>query len=164
MTALFELAANYRALADRLNDLDLPEEVIADTLESESGELTDKSTNVAKVFRNLEADADKIEEAAKQMIARAKAIRRRSDSLKQYLHSNMEKAGITKIESPWFVISIKQNPEAVKVDDEESIPRDYFKEIPASYSLDKALIKQAIKDGFNVPGCHLERGTRLEIK
>lgn len=164
MTALYELAIKYRQLSDKLHDLDLPDEVITDTLEAESGDLTDKGINVAKMFRNMEADAEKIEEAANQMLARANAIRKRSDGLKQYLFDNMTRAGIQKIESPWFVISIKQNPESVAVDDEASIPRDYFKEIPATFKLDKMLVKKAIKDGFNVPGCHLTRTTKLEIK
>lgn len=164
MTELYELATQYRSMADRLHDLDLPEEVIADTLEAEGGEITEKATNVAKLFRNMEADAEKIEDAARQMIARAKAIRRRSDSLKQYLKSNMEKAGIQKIESPWFVLSIKTNPASVVVDDESLIPGDYMREIPAKQEPDKKLIKSAIDEGLTVAGCHVERGTRLEIK
>jgi len=78
--------------------------------------------------------------------------------------TNMEVAGISKIECPWFVVSIAQNPEAVTVDDEDAIPRDYFKEIPASFVLDKVLLKQAIKDGYTVPGARLTRGTSLRIK
>lgn len=164
MTTLFELAAEYRAISDKLHDTEMDDQTIADTLEGFGGDLQDKAVNVAKFFRNIEADADKIEEAANQMLARAKMLRGRSASLKQYLHTSMEHSGISKIECPWFVISIKQNPEAVTVDDETSVPRDYFKEIPATFKLDKTLVKQAIKDGHNVPGCHLSRGTRLEIK
>jgi hypothetical protein len=164
MTALFELAAEYRAVSDKLHDLELDDQTISDTLEGIGGDLQEKSINVAKYFRNMESDADRIEEAAKQMLARAKAIRNRSASLKNYLFVNMERAGISKIESPWFVVSIKQNPESVQVDDETAIPKDYFKEIPVSYQLDKALVKKAIKDGFTVQGCHLSRSNRLEIK
>ena len=164
MTTLYEFAGTYRALSERLHDLDLPEEVIADTLEGESGDLMEKGTNVAKVFRNLEALAFQIKEAEAQMAARRKAIENRATSLKTYLKKNMEDCGISKIESPWFVISIKQNPEAVTVDDESVIPRDYFKAIPATLQLDKNLCKQAIKDGHEVPGCHLSSSTRLDIK
>ena len=164
MNSLYEMAVEYRAISDKLHDLDLPEEVIADTLESIGGDIQEKSVNVAKYFRNLEAMADQIKQAEAQMSARRKAIEKRASNLKQYLLTNMERAGISKIESPWFVISIKQNPESVIVDDESAIPRDYFKEIPASYQLDKALVKSAIKDLHDVPGCHLERGTRIEIK
>lgn len=164
MTALFQLAEQHRALSDKLHDLDLDDETIADTLEGESGDLIEKGKNVAAVFRNLESDAKQIKEAEQQLAERRKAIEKRAESLKNYLKTNMEVAGISKIECPWFVVSIAQNPESVTVDDEESIPRDYFKEIPVSYQLDKSLLKQAIKDGFTVPGARLTRGTSLRIR
>lgn len=164
MTTLYELSANYRALSDKLHDLDLPEEVIADTLEAESGDLIEKGINVAKVFRNLESLANQIKEAEAQMAARRKAIENRAANLKNYLKANMEECGIQKIESPWFVISIRKNPEALVIDNEQAIPFSFFKEIPATYQLDKNACKQAIKDGEDIPGCHLERSTRLEVK
>lgn len=160
---LYELAGEYRAISDKLHDLDLPEDVIADTLDGLGGDLQEKSINVAKYFRNLEAMANQIKQAESQMAARRKSIEKRAASLKEYLKANMERCGITKIESPWFVVSIKQNPESVQIDDESVIPRDYFREIPASYQLNKVLCKQAMKDGFEVPGCHLSHGTRLDI-
>ena len=164
MQPLYQLATEYRALADRLHDTDLDEQTILDTLEGESGDLIEKGTNVAKVFRNIEAMASQIKEAESAMAARRKSLEKRAASLKQYLHDNMEKAGIQKIECPWFVVSIKKNPASVVIDDEASIPADYLREIPATYQPDKSLIKQAISDGFEVPGCHLAQGTRLEIK
>ena len=164
MTALFILAAEHRALSDKLHDLDLDDQTIADTLESESGDLIDKGKNVAAVFRNLESDAKQIKEAEQQLAERRKAIEKRAESLRNYLKTNMEIAGIHKIECPWFVVSIAQNPESVTVDDESLIPRDYFKEIPATFQLDKTLVKQAINEGYEVPGVHLSRGTSLRIK
>ena len=95
MTALFQLSAEYRQISDKLHDLDLDETTIADTLEGVGGELQEKAINVAKFFRNVESDAEQIEAAAKQMLERAKAMRKKADSLKRYLHTNMEKAGIT---------------------------------------------------------------------
>ncbi len=164
MTSLYKLADEFRLISDKLHDAEIDEQTIADTLEGIGGDLQEKSVSVAKYIKNLESDAEQIKQAEQQMAERRKALEKRAESIKHYLHSNMEKAGITKIECPWFVLSIKNNPEAVQIVDEESIPRDYFKEIPASFVLDKTLVKQAIKDGFDVPGCHLSRGTRLEIK
>ena len=164
MTALFILAQEHRALADKLHDLDLDEQTILDTLEGESTDLVEKGKNVAAIFRNLESDAKQIKEAEQQLSERRKAIEKRAEQLKNYLKTNMEVASISKIECPWFIVSIAQNQEAVTVDDESLIPRDYFKEIPATYQLDKALVKQAIKDGYEVPGARLTRGTSLRIK
>ena len=39
MTALYELAAEYRADAEKLADMDLDEQTLADTLEGLGGEL-----------------------------------------------------------------------------------------------------------------------------
>ena len=164
MTALFILASEHRALADKLHDTDIDEQTILDTLEAESGDLVEKGKNVAAVFRNLESDAKQIKEAEQQLAERRKAIEKRAESLKQYLKTNMEIAGIQKIECPWFVISIKTNPASVVIDDESEIPDDYMREIPASFVPDKKIIKSEIDEGYTVPGCHLERGTRLEIK
>lgn len=163
MSALYELAASHRALADKLNDLDLDDQTIADTLESESGDLMEKGTNVAKVFRNLESFAAQIKEAETHMAARRKAVEKRAESLKAYLKTNMEIAGISKIESPWFVISIKQNPESVQIDDALFLPKDYMRET-ISYAPDKKMIAAAIKEGFSVPGASITRSTRIEIK
>lgn len=163
MSALYELAAQHHALAVRLNDLDLDDQTISDTLEGEAGDLMEKGVNVAKVFRNLESFAAQIKDAEAQMAARRKAIEKRAESLKKYLQTNMEYAGISKIESPWFCISIKQNPESVQIDDALSLPKDYMRET-ISYAPDKKMIAAAIKDGFEVPGAHLERGSRLEIR
>ncbi len=164
MTALFILAQEHRALAEKLHDLDLDDQTIADTLEAESGDLVEKSKNVAAVCKNLESDAKQIKELENQLAERRKSIEKRAENLRKYLKSGMEVSGLTKIECPMFVISIKNNPESVVIDDESSVPRDYFKEIPASFQLDKTLVKNAIKDGYAVAGCHLERGTRIEIK
>ena len=43
MTALFELAAEYRAISDKLHDLDLDDQTIADTLESLNGDIQEKA-------------------------------------------------------------------------------------------------------------------------
>lgn len=164
MTALFILAAEHRALSDKLHNLDLDDQTIADTLEAEGGDLIEKGKNVAAVLRNLESDAKQIKEAEQQLSERRKAYEKRAEALKNYLKTNMEVAGISKIECPWFVVTLAKNPESVTVDDESLIPRDYFNEIPATFQLDKELVKKAIKDGFDLPGVRLTRGTSLRIK
>ena len=89
MTALYNLATEYRSAADRLHDLDVPEEVIADTLEGLAGEVEAKSTNVAFVVRNLEALADQIKAAEREMAKRRKAIENRAARIRDYLKTNM---------------------------------------------------------------------------
>lgn len=164
MTALYQLTADYRKAAERLTDSDLPEEVIKDTLEGMAGEIEVKAQNVAMVIRNMESSAKAIREAAASMLDRAKAEENRAGNIKRYLLDNMVASGISKIECPYFKISVRDNPTSVVIDDEDAIPSDYLREIPASYTPDKALMKRAMNDGFVIDGAHLESSKRLEIK
>ena len=163
--SLFVLASEYRAAADQLADLDLPEEVVRDTLESISGDLEAKSVNVASFVRNLEASAEQIKEAEAAMAARRKAIETRAANVRQYLLDNMIAAGISKIECPYFKLAVRENPPAVVINEPALIPSAYMTDpAPPPPAPDKALIKKAIQDGFEVPGAHLARGKRLDIK
>ena len=162
--ALYTLAGEYREAADRLHDLDLDEQTIADTLEGMAGAVEAKATNVAFIVRNLEASAEQIKLAEGEMAKRRKALENRAARIRSYLQSNMERCEISKIESPYFVLTIRNNPESVDVIDESEIPADYLREIPARFEPDKTLIKKAIKDGYVVPGCALKRTQSLQIK
>jgi len=164
--SLYELAGEYHQAAVALSNMDLDDQTIADTLEGLSGALEAKATNVAYFVRNLEATAEQIKLAEKQMADRRKAMENRAERIREYLKANMEVAGITQIECPHFKLSIKKNPPSVVIDAESQIPADYMT-VPVAPppAPDKKLIAAALKDGFEVPGCHLETGkTRLDIR
>lgn len=164
MTQLFLLSAEYKAAADKLADLDLDEQTIADTLEGLAGELETKARNVAAFARNLEATAASIKDAEAQMAARRKAIENRAAGLRRYLLTSMQHAGISKIESAHFVLAIKNNPPAVEIFDQLQVPAEYMKTPPPPPPTpDKTAIKEAIKHGTEVPGCRLVQGQRLDI-
>jgi len=165
LPALYTLANEYVEAADALQNLDLDSQTISDTLEGLSGDLETKCSNVAFVIRNMESLAEQIKQAEQQMAARRKAIENRAGHVREYLKFNMERTGISKIDSPYFRISLRQNPVSVVVDNEGSIPCEFFRypEAPPP-SVDKKAIKAAIEAGEEVNGAHLERGTSLIIK
>ena len=165
MTALYVLAQDYRAAAEKLADLDLDEQTIADTLEGLSGDLEVKAVNTAMVARNMQGLAAQIKEAEQAMAARRKALEGRAERLTAYLLANMQHAGISKIESPHFCLSIKNNPAAVVINEPGLIPAEFMRQPePPPPAPDKTAIKEAIKAGKEVPGAHLAQGVRLEIK
>ena len=165
MTALFQLATEYKAAAERLHDLDLPDEVIADTLEGMSGEIQVKAQQVAYVIRNCEALAAQIKQAEEAMAARRKSIENRAEKIRNYLQTNMEGCEISVIECPEFRLAIKKNPPKVVIDAAGQIPCDLYvyPEAPEPYP-DKKAIAAKLKAGEEVTGAHLEQSTRLEIK
>lgn len=165
MTALYILADEYRAAADKLADMDLDAQTIADTLESLSGELEAKCVNVAMFARNLEANAAAIKEAEAAMAARRKAHEARAEGLRRYIQSCMEGCSITKIESPHFALTVKANPASVEIFDAAQVPAEFMRQPePPPPAPDKAAIKAALKAGQDVPGAKLTQGHRLEVK
>ena len=162
--SLYELKSEYQQAAHKLQDLDLDEATLADTLESIVGDLETKATNTVMVSRNMRATAAAIKEAEASMAARRKAIESRADYLDKRVFDTMIECGISKIESPYFKLSIQDNLPAVEVFDSLQVPMDYMREIPATFAPDKTLIKKAIQDGFDVPGAKLTHGKRLVCK
>lgn len=126
MTALYVLAHEYRDAAAMLADLDLDPQTAADTLESLSGDLETKATNVAMFVRNLEATAAAIKEAEAAMAARRKATENRAEAVRRYLLNSMQAAGIAKIECPLFRLAVRDNPPVVDVFDAAQVPAEFM--------------------------------------
>lgn len=163
--ALYKLADQYLEAAQRMADLELDEQTIADTLEGLSGEIEVKATNVAMFVRNLEASAEAIKNAEADMAARRKAIEARAKRIRTYLQEQMTRTGMTKIECPYFRLAIRDNPASVVIDAESQIPEEFMRQSPPPPPApDKKAIADALKAGKEVTGAHLERGQRLEIK
>lgn len=163
--SLYEISAQYQQAFLRLADSELDDETINDTLEAMDGEVEVKARNVAYFIRNIEATADAIKSAEKAMADRRKAFDNRVARLKEYLKQNMEACGMTKIECPEFSLTIKRNPPSVIIDDAGRIPSELYvyPDQPAPYP-DKTAIKERLNAGEVIEGCHLESGTRLDIK
>jgi hypothetical protein len=165
MTQLYVLAQDYRAAAEKLADLELDEQTIADTLEGLSGDLEAKATATAMVARNMQALAASIKEAEQAMAARRKALEARAERLTAYLLGSMQHAGIQKIECPHFALAVRQNPPSVVINEPGLIPAEYMRQKPPPPAEpDKTAIAALLKSGGEVPGAHLSRGVRLEIR
>jgi hypothetical protein len=159
---LYELTEQYRRDLEYIQNSDLDEQQALELLETMQGAIQDKAKNVAMVIRNMETTAEAIKAAEDEMASRRKSIERKMEWMKTYLLQNMERTGITKIESPYFVIALRDNPESLIVETDADIPAEYWK--PQQPTLDKAGLKKDIQLGLIVPGCRLERKKSIRIK
>lgn len=162
---LFEIASQYRALESLADSDDLAPEFIADTLESLEGDFEVKAVAVAKFIMGLDAEAKAIAEAAAAMDLRALRIGKRAESMRAYLLLQFMAMDWKKINTPEIVIARRNNPVAVQVSDEPSIPEAFWiQPDPPPRRVDKKAVKAALQAGTDVPGAYLESGERIEIK
>lgn len=162
---LYAIADNFLADIRKMEEADLDDQTFSDTLEAISGDLEEKAKAVAMFARNLEASAEAIKQAEKQMADRRKALENKADKVRQYLLDNMLKTGISKIDCPYFSLSIRKNPPAVEIIQQDMIPMEYF-DIPPmpAPQLNKNRLKDDLKNGVIVDGAKLTQGHSLQIK
>lgn len=162
---LYEISSQYLADLNKLNELELDEQTFLDTLDGLSGELEQKAINVAMYIKNLEVSADAIKQAEKSMADRRTSIEAKQDKIRKYLLENMLKTGITKIECPHFVLSVRKNPASVDVLMQDQIPDEYF-DIPDPLppTLNKKRLAEDLKAGVLIEGARLTQGNSLQIK
>lgn len=164
MTSLFLIVQEYREAADKLANLDLPPEVIADTLDGMSGEIEAKAQSVAHVVRSLQAQAQACREWAADAKARADAMDKRAEYLTQSVADAMRACGISKISGPGVALSFRTST-AVDIFEPGMLPSQFLRypEAPPP-APDKRAIGEALKSGHDVPGARLDVRQNLQIK
>lgn len=163
--SLYHMTEEYRQALQELSDADLPEDVVRDTLEALGGELIKKGEAVAAFALNIGAEIDAIKAVEKRISDRRKALEKRAENMREYLRTNMEKAGIGEIKAidGSFTAKLGKGRPSVVIDDEDAIPDD-SEYVRWSKAPNKTAIADAIKAGKEVPGAHLETKPTLTIR
>src|ERR1017187_1882993 len=147
MSSLYNLTAELQQLLslESYSDEELQK------LDSVYEDFQDKCVAVATVIKEMEARQSAIDEAQAAMMERSNNLERKIVSLKNYLKESMIKANLDKIDkSPYFDIKVKTNPEKVAITGDQVIGQEWWVE-STTKSLDKNLIKDALKRGIEVP-------------
>ena len=165
MTTLYTIAEQFKELASLAETADEDLAVaLRDTMEGIEGEFQEKGKAIAMITLNIDGDLEAIQSQIDRLTERKRIINNRKESLKEYLRSNMDAAGITKITHPLFTITCGKGRPIVVIDDEKAIPDD-FVNVKVTSAPDKAAIAKALKDGQDVPGAHSEIGkSSISIK
>ena len=155
---LYEIASDMIAL----ENLDLEPEQVADTMEALQMSFNDKAENIAALNASFSGNIESIDTQIKRLQSMKKTISNRQDQLKEYLRYNMIESGITKIDCPYFKISLRKATKSVQVDDVDSLPDEYVT-VKTVISPDKNAIAKALKSGEEVNGASLVDGQQSLI-
>ena len=165
MIRLYELTDSYArilALAEEAEDGEWLE-----ALAGLQGAIEEKAETIVKAVRILEAEAEAFTAEAQRMAAQAATRGRRVDSLKEYLKSNLEAAGLSFLKAGLFTVALQANsmPTCI-VSDEAAIPADFwYTPPPPPPPVDKKAITKHWKEtGEQVPGAEVVQGRHLRIR
>lgn len=126
-------------------------------------EIENKGDGIIKFIRNEEASLKVIDEEIKRLQALKKSKNTKIRNMKSYLMHCMRLMGMKKIEGNLGRISIRKNPASLEILDGTIIPQEYMiKEV--IINLDKARVKEMLKNGETVPGCALVQCESITIK
>ncbi|MCH4010565.1 MAG: siphovirus Gp157 family protein [Furfurilactobacillus sp.] len=161
MPTLYELDSNYQRVLSLIGEVDDPK-MLDDTLEAIAGGIEDKSANYAVVIKETNSTLAKYDAEIKRLQAERKRIANNQKYMKQFLLNSMNLANIKKIESVRGSVRIQKNPVKLMVNDESLLPDKFFT-IHEVKELNKSQLKDALKNGLEVNGAHLEQGESLRI-
>lgn len=158
---LYEISDAIRAALDHIDvDPETGEILSADALHAVEAEASEKIEATALYLRELDAEAKAAKEEADRMLARVKSLQKRSDYLKSMLLDALHATG--KVKTARVTVSIRTT-QAVEVSEGANLPEAYTA-VKTTVSPNKIAIKQALLDGVEVPGCHIEERESVSIR
>lgn len=168
--AMYEIADLYRSALEEFAENDessteVPDSVWLETIDALEGDIVAKGRGVTAYILELSARVEMVRSHIKLMQKKAKSLEAKEEWLRNYLKTNMEKSGITKIEAVdgTFSASLGKPVASVAVDDLELLPEEFVR-VKIEKSADKIALKKALESGFQTSAAHLEFNPRLTIK
>ena len=166
---LYEMMTAYRDFLTAVENGDIPEDAIADTLEGIESSIDEKIDNIACMLKSLAAEEAAIKAEEERLAQRRKVKANLQDRLKNYLADMLLAMGKTEFESPRNKITFRKTPGKVVFDDEAkfiewaSINADSLLNY-GKPTVDKTAIKAALANGAELNGVRIESSQSMTIK
>lgn len=159
---LYELADEYVLAMKQMEDADIDEQTMRDTLDGIKGEITHKITNIGKIIKNYQANIEVIAGELDRLGSKKKTLENKIFSLKTYLQTEMDKLSMDRVEDPIITVSYTENAPSVSLVDITRVPGIYWKE--QDPMLDKQRILRELKEGVEIEGVTLQRTKSIKIR
>lgn len=162
MASLYELTSDLRELQD-IDFTEAEETQIEQIKDIIKAQIDTKGTGIIAVIRNEESDIEALKAEIKRLQDLKKAKENKIENLKKYTKECLEDANIKKVSTSLGNMTVRKNPPAVDVLDENLIPSEYKREV-VEVKVDKKAILADLKEGVVVEGAALKTSTSLMIK
>ena len=163
---LYELTRQKQELLNYIESLDEEElqlsDAVGDTLEALDGAIQDKAETIAKYIRTLEEESAAIKSEEDRLKKRRSVQDAKVERMKTYLHDMLDEAQLDKVKGTLFTINFRKST-SVNVLDLDTLP-EALKRTKTIVEADNTAIKDALKQGLDVPGAVLVDNRNLSIR
>lgn len=169
MLRLYDVVDEYTTVLDWLDENEeaireaggeIPAE-LDELMEQAEGDLEEKVKRVALVIQNLKANAKAAKEEADRLATTARSYQRQADALTNYLHVQLTRAGLERIETPVVKVRIQRaSRPSIRLAGDE-IPEQFRRvrvefDGQAAYEHLRPLLGKDAPDFGEVDGLHFE--------
>ena len=163
--SLYNITDRFVEIMDKVQEGEITEEQYNELGQELAIALQNKSIGIIGYVQNEEALIDDVDVQIKRLQDLKKQKTNNLDKFKQYVKENMEKLGITKLETEIGKMSIAKNPLSIEIENEDEIPSEFKQEV-MTVKIDKTAIKTYFKEtGEIVPGTRIiSDKTSLRVK
>lgn len=165
MANLYELVGEFRFVEQIYNSAETEDEMLEAErylIEAEA-DLSEKIENIARLIKNFEAERDTFKKESDRLASKAKNLSDKADSLKRYLQSSLEVAGVDKVKGELFTVSVQNNPISLDLSTTKYIP-DEFKRVPEPVVNKRELLKYIKETGEIFEGVEVKQTKSIRIR
>lgn len=149
---LYNITNRFTDLMDKAQNGEITEEEYNELGFEIAQELQTKGANVIGYIRNTELLIEAMKAEEKRIADTRKTGEAKLEKFKQYVLENMERLGLSKIQTELGALSVSKNPMSVEIENEEEIPKEFKQEVVTT-KIDKTAIKNHFKTtGEIIPG------------
>lgn len=165
MANIYELTADMMKILSMMDDPELDQQTLKDTMEGIEGAYEDKFDGYAAVIRQLTGYINELDEEKKRIDARKESFQNNVKKMKKIMLESMNATGKTKFKTAKNSFWTQKNKASVVIDAKSvwDIPEDFrrYKDPEP----DKTKIGEAIAAGQDFTGiAHMEQTESVRIK
>ncbi len=153
--SLYKITNKFVELMDKAECGELTEEEYNELGQDLAMQLQEKGSNIIGYTKNIELTINAMKEEEKRISDGRKTLENKLEKFKQYVKENMERLGITKMDTELGTLSVAKNPLSVEIESEELIPAEFKLEVVTT-----KIDKTAIKNHFRTTG-EIVVGTKI---
>jgi hypothetical protein len=157
---IYKIGSAFENVVNMHANGDLTDEQLKDALVALEESKVEKCGNAICYLNMLKHGIEDMKAEEKRIATMRKSLESRAKNLESAFAYVLKNMGDKEVITKYGVMKVRKNPPSVVIDDLSKVPTK-FQHQKIEVTLDKVAIKNAIKAGEEVAGCHIEQGEKL---